>query len=657
MNSFDAEPSTIETRMATMNIHSIQFNEDTYLPNIEAGNSMVKDESFYLLPSEDRDSLKFIILNRLSNNFSFIDSVHLKIAGSAYYYYLGKTILYNDKYIVTGIAQNSTGYAIGRTVIFILNKDLTLFDTRVIEPVRQLIKPRDLAINPVDGRLYLSLVYDNFDKQDSTSVPAPQYQKVVSLDSSFQIIDFWDSEAYYGGYAEAAPIAFSPTGTLYSFFTYNSFDNIIAIDPTGQEIWKTPLDSFIVVGPTTLWLTARSFSIQDMIVGSNGDILVTGGVIDSKYNIGSSSFLARLRPDGNLKWTKIFRSNNLFSVQNYGYATGFIQVLEQPDGNIVAGGGVQVYDQVLSPETPPSNEAWLLRADSNGCISPACGYIQDAVQKTNYLPIVTPANEWTVEHAELFKTSRRKYRFAPDSVLVNGKYCYELKYEDSFFGAHSTNRFYREENGIVYTSNGEVVYDLNLGTLDTMLYYYYPNQYTRTVTAVGTVVFNDSQPRKTQKVECPNTPDFQIADPITIVEGMGDLEDFFHAPFHCINPLDGPSDYIVCFSVNGQIVYMKPGESCDLTATTLPDDHTRISVYPNPADERLYIDIPALVAESAYQLRIYNTLGACILTPKMAPSSGLLTVDIARLSPGSYWGMLLGADGKTFPFAFIKKGE
>lgn len=273
-----------------------------------------------------------------------------------------------------------------------------------------------------------------------------------------------------------------------------------------------------------------------------------------------------------------------------------------------------------------------------------------------YLPIVTPANEWTVNHGELFKTSRRKYRFAPDSVLVNEKYCYELKYEDSFFGAHSTNRFYREENGIVYTSDGEVVYDLNLGTLDTMLSYYLPNQRTRTVTAVGTVFFNDSLPRKTQTVTCAATddPENPGISSITIVEGMGDFEDFLFAPLHCANAIDGPSDIIVCFSVNGQIVYMKPGESCDLTATTLPDNPTRISVYPNPADERLYIDIPVSVAESAYQLRIYNTLGACILTPQLAPSGGLLTVDIARLSPGSYWGMLLGADGKTFPFAFIK---
>lgn len=651
MNSADSNPTTVETRMATMLVNSNQFSEDVYLPNVEAGTSLVKDGGYYLLPSEDKNGLKHITLTRLDENFSFIDSVHLKLADGPNYYFVGKAILYNDQYIVTGTVQNSIGYAFSRTVIFILNKDLTLHDTRIIEPVRQFIRPLDLAINPVDGRLYISLIFDNFHPQDSTLVPALQYQKVVTLDSNFHLEDFWASDEYISSASAAAPIAFSETGTMYSFYTYSTFDHVVAVDPSGQISWKNPLDSFMVVGPTTLWLTTRDFSIQDISVASNGDILVAGSVVDTKYNIGWSSFLARLRPDGEIKWARIYRSNNRYSVQNYGYASGFTRVLELPGGSIVAGGAVLVFDPVLAPGVPPKQEAWLLRTDSNGCISPACGYIQDAVQKSNYFPIVHPDNEWTVEHHELFLTSRRKYRFSPDSVLMNGKYFYELTYDDSFLGSNATGRYYREENGIVYRSNGAVAFDLNLGAGDTLPSNQGANQGARTVLAVGTVIYADSLPRKTMTVHCAADT---TAPPLTVVEGMGDLEDFFRSEVLCINPLDGPEDYLLCYSVDGEVVYMKPGENCDLSATTIPGKRKPVAVYPNPVVGQLYIDIPIDAAGPAYQVLIYNALGGLLLDQNCFVAGGLLSVDVSGLYPGSYWGVVRCEDGKMLPFMFVR---
>ncbi|MEZ4964222.1 MAG: T9SS type A sorting domain-containing protein [Saprospiraceae bacterium] len=652
MNSNDADPATIETRMATMPLNSSQFNGDVYLPGVQAGNSMFKDGSFYLLPSEDRNSGKHITLNRLDENFSFVDSVHLNLAAGPYYYYVSKAFLYNDKYIVTGTAQNTTGYAFGRTVIFIVNKDFTLHDTIIIEPVRQSIVPRDFAVNPVDGRLYLSLVYDNFHPQDSTFTPAPKYQRVVSIDSTFQVSDFWDSEAYPDAHSNAAPIAFSQTGTLYSFYSQaGGFDKVVAVGPSGQEIWDTPLDSFMVVGPTILWLTSRYFVISDLAVASNGDILAAGYTEDTQYNIGRSSFLARLQPNGAIKWNRVYRSNNLFSVQNYGYASDFNQVLEIHGGNIVAGGGALVFDEFLSPNTAPITEAWLLRADSNGCISPACGYIQDAVQKLNYLPIVHPANEWTVAHSELLLNSRRKYRFSPDSVSIGGKYYHELTYDDSFLGFKTTGRYYREEDGVVYTAAGAVVYDLNIGATDTLPSNQGANQGTRMAMSAGTVIYGDGIPRKTLMVQCAN----DSLDMITVVEGIGDLEDFFHSEVLCINPLDGPSDLILCYSVGGEIVYKKPDESCELSSTTHPGKKNLIRVYPNPATGRLYIDMPVDGSSQGYQVQVFNTLGEpVIINPNLSTADGLLSVDISGLNPGSYWCLIRDEDGNTFPFAFIR---
>jgi hypothetical protein len=263
----------------------------------------------------------------------------------------------------------------------------------------------------------------------------------------------------------------------------------------------------------------------------------------------------------------------------------------------------------------------------------------------SYLPIVHPANEWTVKHYEFFSNSRRKYRFSPDTVLINGKYYYELKYDDSVMGAHSTNRFYREENGTVYTSAGVVLYDLKLGVTDT-LPSNNPYQQTRTVATVGTTILNDNQTRKTMRVECGSD---SIDSPITVVEGIGDLEEFFHSEVQCINPFDGPTDLLVCYSVNGQIIYTKSGENCDLSSTHLPSNWTRASVYPNPANEQLHLDIPSNTAE----LIIYNSLGMCVLNQHCTAVGGLLSADVSGLRPGSYWGVVRSEYGKMYTFVFL----
>lgn len=263
------------------------------------------------------------------------------------------------------------------------------------------------------------------------------------------------------------------------------------------------------------------------------------------------------------------------------------------------------------------------------------------------MSIVNPANEWTVDHHELFLHSRRKYRFSPDTVLINGNYHLELTYDDSFLGQKATGRYYREENGIVYTSDGAVVYNLNLGAGDT-LPSFHPNQGTRTVVSVGTVSLNDNISRKTMAVRCA-TDSF---DTVTVVEGMGDLEDFFRSAVQCINPLDGPSDLILCFTVNGEIVFLKPGETCDLSSTTNPAGRV-VAVYPNPVFDRLYIDLPDEASHQTYRVRIYNALGKCLLSQNTPVVNGLLSVGVPDLNGGRFWGVLHNDDGKIYNFTFL----
>lgn len=155
-------------------------------------------------------------------------------------------------------------------------------------------------------------------------------------------------------------------------------------------------------------------------------------------------------------------------------------------------------------------------------------------------------------------------------------------------------------------------------------------------------------------VQCAQDP---LVPPVTVVEGIGDLEDFFHSQLLCINPLDGPSDTVLCYSVNGLIVYQKQGESCDLVSTTGPDEGTLASVYPNPATGTLYVKMPAAVTESSYQVRMYSSIGNCMIHTAADCHEGLLTLEVSQLQTGNYWGLVQGRDGKYWPFKFEKIGE
>lgn len=650
MNSDNIDVNTLETRLVTMATQSKRFGQNVYLPNTEGGASLIKDSAFYILPSEDKIESRYISVNRLDKDFRFVDSVHLKFRQSPYYYYVGDAIMYNNKYVITARAQNTNTTSRVNTAIFILNRDLSVHSTLMIDPVRNFIKLQQASINPVDKKLYFSLIYDDFNLANPTFPIPPKYQKIITIDSNFQLKDFWVSKEEISVIAQAAPITFSKTGTLYTSYSHVAFDYILAIDSVGDEMWKTPLDTFMMVGSTTLWLTSRIHVIFNLTTASNNDILVAGYIDETKYNIGQSSFLSRVRPDGTIKWTRVYRSNDLFSLQSFGYASLFGQVIELPNRDIMAGGDILLLNQ-LAPNVPATIAPWLVHADSNGCISPACAYVQDAVQKPNYLPIVHPSNEWTVEHTGFSIKSRRRFRFLPDSILINGKYYHELAYDDTFFGTQSTGKYYREEQGIVYSHTGTILYDMNLESTDTLASNNFTRQGTRRVVAVKTVVLDDGLPRKSMTVRCEND---STAPFVTVIEGIGDIKDFFYSETQCINPLDGPSNEILCYSVNGNVVYLKQGANCDLSSIDHDVKQGKIKVYPNPAKDHLYILIPAEEGSATYQIRIYNTLGAPMGTQQVALVSRLLDADVSTLPPGNYWGVISSDNGRYFPFSFGK---
>lgn len=91
----------------------------------------------------------------------------------------------------------------------------------------------------------------------------------------------------------------------------------------------------------------------------NGDILGVG----SDVGVGSG-WLFRISPEGELRWSRTY---DITSPNFYGGGQLF-DLAEAPDGGIAATGYFATYDAqgVLQPD------AWLLKVDANGCLTPNC---------------------------------------------------------------------------------------------------------------------------------------------------------------------------------------------------------------------------------------------------------------------------------------------
>ena len=77
-----------------------------------------------------------------------------------------------------------------------------------------------------------------------------------------------------------------------------------------------------------------------------------------------------------------------------------------------------------------------------------------------------------------------------------------------------------------------------------------------------------------------------------------------------------------------------------------------MSVYPNPASDRIQIDLPA----GGGQLRCIDLLGRVVYEQQFTESDvPTLELDLSLQAPGTYWVHYLGADGEQYQRMFIKE--
>ena len=256
----------------------------------------------------------------------------------------------------------------------------------------------------------------------------------------------------------------------------------------------------------------------------------------------------------------------------------------------------------------------------------------------NYLPLVSPQNEWVVDFVHPspgWPMYIQRYTFDADSVLLNGKYYHELIYSNSMSGGPwvGDGTFFREAEGRIFRLFGnlpeQLIYDFNMGIGDS-LPGFGPTQATRYVKEVEAITLLDGTPRKRIILE-------SVCGESDWIEGAGQLDDLFYSWNFCTTA-DGTHYYIRCFSTNGELLYLRPDLSGCYTTSTTNLAQGKVLVFPNPTSDVLTIQLDD--NQTITQVFLYNSLGQKVLSQSEFATQGDIRLSVRGLPSGCYTGTL-----------------
>ncbi len=626
------------TTLGKYSITNDELFQVAYLDSVEGGFSVMAGNDTFILSSEDKIHGKVISVSQSDNlTLGFVGKIDLKIPDTKYYSYtIKRSIKFDNKYFIGCQALDNQTYIPypgwyndqESAVFFVLDENLQT-DTIMILPPSSgaYFRIEDLAIGP-DSILYVSFL-EKYLKSD-VQVPYLEIRKVLyGFDKHYKKVFEWigpDLDIL----ESRTCLANSPDSTIYMNHEHNYRSYLMAMKPDGSVKWECLLDS------TIGW---NLYYIQRLIVAENGDIVGAGIIASVVDELGWSGFLFRVNSQGQLKWKKAIRVNKGFDLTIpaiYPYETSFEDLTELPNGDLIAVGYVRKYVDSSPTGDPYNFDIWVVRTNSEGCMWDDCPYIQDIVTKDNYIPFVTPLNEWVVDFIPPhgFPKEIRRYTFSSDSVLLDGKYYHELLFSLNMSGGPwiSEQDFFREDNGKIYrwleNMPERLVYDLHFGIGDSLVGMD-SNQATRYVTQVGSIQLQDDIPRKFIEFN-------SGCGPSRWVEGIGEMEDLLYSEVFC-SLWDGIPLTIRCFSTNGQLLYQRPDISGCYTSSIQELAIDSIAVFPNPGSDVLYFRTED--ASSIASLKMFNSTGSLVLMVDNQKTP-IDRVDVSTLPAGFYTGMV-----------------
>lgn len=145
-------------------------------------------------------------------------------------------------------------------------------------------------------------------------------------------------------------------------FTNPEPDCWFKLDANGLIEWQKVVDPY----------EYRNFTTN--FIARNGDMIGCGYGEDTPYDTIDEpdrfyGYIARIKPTGELRWERRF-----FERKEGGYYPLLYHGAELENGDLAFTG--LVWDTIQTPQNPSWDDLWLLKLDSNGCLTPGCDYKQ-----------------------------------------------------------------------------------------------------------------------------------------------------------------------------------------------------------------------------------------------------------------------------------------
>ncbi len=581
-----------------------------------------------------------------------IERIDVSIDSSKYYNYtIGPSINYFNLLVVGANALDSSNF-VGyqgwnnyqeKTILFILNDEL-IIDTILIIPPSSgaFLKVEDMAIGP-DSILYISF-YEKYLKQGNPNKYLEIRKVIYGYNPKFQKVFQWVGPDFDVPESITC-LAIDEDSIVYFNYKHDFKSYVAALNPDATLKWECLFD----LNPG-----AYLYNIRRIIKTKNGDIVGVGTISSVVDELGESGFIFRVDPDGNLIWKRAIRINkgmDLILPPEFPFQSNLEDIVELPNGDLVATGFVNKYVGYDQPDGPYNYDIWIVRTNEDGCLWPECSFIQDIVFKDQYIKLVTSKNEWVVDVILPNKsTIIQRFSFDPDSISINNLVYYEMIFTPTISSSwQGTGRFLREESGRVYEllsdSSEIVLYDFNFQTGDTMVVPHLGTNGNRKILNVGSLKLADDIARKSISLVC--TSDVAPPDTTTWIEGIGDIDRLFWTKTFCsTEDEDVEIRNVRCFLTDKQVQYSKPGlEGCYITAVDEPRQRA-IIVFPNPANSTIHFDVEGSLIFS--KIILYNSIGQIVISKDQLPSHN--TLDIQMLPSGIYYGAIYFQD--SIPMIF-----
>ncbi|MEO0272912.1 MAG: T9SS type A sorting domain-containing protein [candidate division WOR-3 bacterium] len=615
-----------------------------YFKEVESGvNFIYSEPTRLLLSSQDVPDLKNITVNVMNKlSLQHDTSISLTVPDNRYYSHtIKKAIKFGGKFFMGCQVLDSqtfvpyTGWYNYQenAVFFVLNDGLQTDTVLIIPPTSgAFLKIEDLAVGS-DSILYVSFL----ERYLVSNVPFPYLENrhvIYGFDKGYQKVFEWFGPDFSINDTRSC-LATAGDSVLYHVYQSDySHVHVVSRRPASQVVWDMKIDATI---------GQRLYHISKLVVAQNGDLVVAGAISAVGDELGQSGFIARISPQGALKWKRAFRVNQNFDPtlpEGFPYLAGLNDLVELPGGDLLAAGYVRKYVGGAPSANPFDFDIWLVRTSGEGCLWDDCGYIQDIVTKDNYILLVTPDNEWVADYLlPPFPPEIRRYTFSIDSTLFSGRYYRQLIYSKSMSGGpwHSTGEYFREDDGRVFKIWGSgnqaerLVYDMDFGVGDTLVPHPDPalRQGDRKIVQVGTIELLDGVPRKFLLLKSS-----QCIDTTMWIEGVGDVARLFWTEVFCSLGEDFPPAFIRCFSTKGQLLYKRPDVDRCYTSSSKDVVLPEMKVYPNPASGVLLFDMEDISLLNS--INIFDATGHLMLSNQKILSEG--KIDVSHLPNGFYIG-------------------